>query len=150
MQKRALIVCAISCAWIAKGQSAGIQEQYGETARKLIETALADQEGMERLQYLCDRIGARLGGSAALGRAVEWSAAEMRKAGLTNVQTPQTNVPHWVRGKESVTLIAPVERSLQMRGLGMSVGTPPEGIAAEVVAVSSFDELTALGREKLQ
>ena len=133
----------------AAAQTVDIQAKYGPTAKKLIDAALADQEGMARLQYLCDRIGARLGGSTALGRAVEWSSLEMKKAGLTNVQTPETQVPHWVRGKESVTMLAPFERALPMLGLGLSVGTPPEGITAEVVAVATFDELTALGRDKV-
>ncbi len=126
-----------------------IQKEYGPIAKRLIDAALADTEGMARLQYLCDRIGARLGGSAGLAKAVEWSAAEMKRAGLTNVQTPPAMVPHWVRGKESVNMLAPVERALPMLGLGLSVGTPPEGIVADVVAVSNFEELTALGREKV-
>jgi Zn-dependent M28 family amino/carboxypeptidase len=37
-----------------------------------------------------------------------------------------------------------------MLGLGMSVATPPDGITADVVAVSSFDELARLGREKVE
>jgi len=37
-----------------------------------------------------------------------------------------------------------------MLGLGMSIGTPPGGITAEVVAVTAFDELAKLGREKIQ
>jgi hypothetical protein len=37
-----------------------------------------------------------------------------------------------------------------MIGLGMSVGTPPEGIVGDVVTVSSFDELNALGRSKVE
>jgi len=32
----------------------------------------------------------------------------------------------------------------------MSVGTPPGGLTAEVVAVSSFDALALLGRDKVQ
>ena len=148
--KKAL-ACFVVCLWVAAGQSPAvdIQKQYGDTAKKLIDAALADTEGMARLQYLCDRIGNRLGGSASLERAITWSAAEMKKAGLTNVQTPPAMVPHWVRGKESVTMLAPVERALPMLGLGMSVGTPAEGITADVIAVSTFDELTALGREKV-
>jgi carboxypeptidase Q len=54
-------------------------------------------------------------------------------------------VPHWVRGNESVELLEPLERELTMLGLGNSVGTPPEGITADVVVVSSFDDLTRLG-----
>lgn len=126
-----------------------IAEKYKETAQKLIDAALADQEGLSRLQYLCDHIGNRLNGSAALERAIEWSAAEMRKAGLENVQTPPVKVPHWVRGRESVTMLSPIEKPLLMLGLGMSVGTPAEGLTAEVVTVANFDELTALGRDKV-
>ena len=73
----------------------------------------------------------------------------MRKAGLENVQTPPVKVPRWVRGKESATLLMPMARPLTMLGLGMSVGTPKGGITADVVVVSSFDELTKLGKEKV-
>lgn len=46
-------------------------------------------------------------------------------------------------------MLAPIEKPLTMIGLGMSVATPPEGITADVIAVSNFDQLTALGREKV-
>jgi hypothetical protein len=36
-----------------------------------------------------------------------------------------------------------------MIGLGMSVGTPKQGLTAEVVVVKTFDELAALGKEKV-
>lgn len=129
--------------------AASIQEQYGATAQKLIDAAVADQEGLARLQYLTDKIGNRLSGTASLERAIQWGAAEMKKAGLENVQTPDVKVPHWVRGKESAMMVAPYDKPITMLGLGMSVGTPPAGITAEVVAVRNFDELTALGRDKV-
>ncbi len=126
-----------------------ISEVYREPSQKLIEAALADQEGLQRLQYLCDRIGNRLSGSASLERAIVWAAAEMKKAGLENVQTPPVMVPKWVRGSESAIMLEPVHKPLTMIGLGMSVGTPKEGITGNVVAVKTFDELTALGRDKV-
>ncbi len=125
-------------------------DQYQATADKIIKAAMEDDAGLARLQYLCDRIGNRLGGSASLEKAIQWTAEEMKRAGLQNVQTPPVKVPHWVRGKESATLLTPLQRPIVMLGLGNSVGTPPEGITAEVIAVSNFDELTALGRDKVK
>jgi hypothetical protein len=127
-----------------------IQQKYQAPAQKLIDAALADQEGLARLQYLCDRIGNRISGSPSLERAIQWAAAEMKAAGLENVQTPPVKVPRWIRGQESAVMLEPVNKPLTMIGLGMSVGTPKEGIAGNVVAVSSFDELTALGRAKVE
>ena len=72
----------------------------------------------------------------------------MKKAGLENVRTPPVKVPHWVRGRESAAMLEPVAKPLTMIGLGMSVGTPKQGVTAGVVAVSSFDQLAALGRER--
>ncbi len=120
---------------------------YRESARRIIEAALADEQGYARLEALCDRIGNRLSGSAALDRAVAWSSAEMKKAGLENVTTIPAKVPHWVRGREAASLTAPVEKKLNILGLGGSVGTP--GVTAEVVPVASFDELERLGRVRV-
>ena len=125
-------------------------EPYRPTANKLVDAALADTQGYDRLAYLCYRIGNRLSGSASLERAVAWSAEQMAAAGLSNVRIIPTKVPHWVRGVESARMMAPVEKPLHMLGLGMSNGTPPGGITADVVVVSDFAELEKLGRDKVQ
>lgn len=123
-----------------------LTDQYRETAGKLIGAALTDEDGWRKLQYLCDRIGHRLSGSTSLEEAIQWAAGAMRREGLDNVQTPAVKVPHWVRGHESAEMIAPTRVPLAMLGLGGSVGTPAEGITADVVAVNSFDELEKLGK----
>jgi carboxypeptidase Q len=125
-------------------------EPYREVASRLIGAALTDVAGMEKLVYLCDRIGARLAGSEALTRAIAWSAETMRKDGLENVATPPVMVPVWIRGKESARLVSPQARELPMLGLGGSVATPPEGITADVVAVSSFAEFEALEASRVE
>lgn len=130
--------------------AADIASEYRATAEKLIDAALKDDAGLERLEYLCYRIGNRLSGSEGLDRAVAWSAEEMRRAGLANVRTIPVKIPHWVRGAESAKLVAPMEKPLFMLGLGGSVGTPKGGVTADVVAVSSFDELEKLGRAKVE
>jgi carboxypeptidase Q len=67
----------------------------------------------------------------------------MQKDGLDNVHGEPVQVPHWVRGAESATLLSPREQPLHMLGLGGSVGTPPGGITAPAVVVRSFAELDA-------
>ena len=74
--------------------------RYQDAANKLIDGALADEAGLNRLEYLCYRIGNRLSGSASLDQAIAWGAEEMKKAGLANVRTIPVKVPHWVRGRE--------------------------------------------------
>ena len=130
--------------------AADLTDQYRTTADKLIDAALADTEGYNRLAYLCYRIGHRLSGSTGLEKAIAWSVETMKAAGLSNVRVIPAKVPHWVRGAESARMLTPLERPLRMLGLGMSIGTPPGGITADVVAVSTFDELAKLGRTKIQ
>ncbi|GIU79751.1 MAG: aminopeptidase [Bryobacteraceae bacterium] len=123
---------------------------YEQTARRIIDAALADNGGWAKLEYFCDRIGHRLSGSKALERAIEWAAGEMRREGLENVATPAVQVPVWVRGEESAWMVEPREARLAMLGLGGSVGTPAEGITAEAVCVENFEELEKLGAEKVR
>ncbi len=131
------------------GAAPPLYESYKGPADQIIAAALADTDGYAKLSYLCDRIGNRLSGSPALNEAIQWAAAQMKRDGLENVATPAVQVPHWVRGAEKAAILSPVRRSLTLLGLGGSVGTPAEGITADVVPVSSFAELTALGHEKV-
>jgi hypothetical protein len=126
-----------------------LYESYKDVALQIIAASFTDQDGYAKLSYLCDRIGNRLSGSPALNDAIQWAAAQMKRDGLENVSTPAVKVPHWVRGREEASLVAPVQHTLTMLGLGGSVATPADGITAQVVAVDTFDALTALGREKV-
>ena len=124
-------------------------KDYRDVSARLIGAALTDDAGLARLQYLCDRIGNRVSGSAALEKAVSWAEQEMKRAGLENVRAIPVKVPHWVRGAESLVMVEPLARPIPMLGLGGSVGTPAGGIEAEVVVVSDFEELEKLGKEKI-
>jgi Iap family predicted aminopeptidase len=112
--------------------------------------ALVDEGAWRKLDYLTTRIGHRLSGSPALERAVRWAAEGMQADGLENVRLQPARVPHWVRGREWARVVSPVARELPMLGLGLSVGTPGDGVTAPVVVARSFDELSAFGREKVQ
>jgi Zn-dependent M28 family amino/carboxypeptidase len=91
-----------------------------------------------------------LSGSPGLEAAIAWAHAGMKAEGLEGVRLQPVKVPRWVRGRESLRVVAPVARELPMLGLGMSVGTPPQGITAPVVVVRDFAELEALGRARVE
>jgi carboxypeptidase Q len=120
-------------------------DNYRATAGRIIGAALTSDRAYARLAHLTDNIGHRLSGSKGLERAIEWAIAEMKSDGLDNVRAEKVMVPHWVRGEESLEMTIPVPRKLTMLGLGNSVATPAEGIAAEAVVVRSFDELDSMG-----
>jgi hypothetical protein len=146
MQRRLFLAAATALSTRAGSPSS----PYAEAAARLIGAALTDDEGYAKLAYLCDRIGHRLSGSPGLQRAIEWSATELKREGFSNVQTPHVKVPHWVRGEESAVMLEPVQTPLAMLGLGGSVATPGEGVTAEVVCASNFDELKQLGEEAVR
>src|SRR5579863_10121846 len=150
MLHKSLLLAAGVIAASVLVHSQNLTEQYRPVADKLIDAALADREGYQRLTYLCYRIGNRLSGSPSLQRAIEWSAEQMKAAGLSNVRIIPVQVPHWVRGAESARMLAPLDKPLHMLGIGMSVATPPGGITADVVAVADFNELDKLGRDRVQ
>jgi hypothetical protein len=131
-------------------QNSNLADQYRDVATRIIDAAMTDQGGMDKLSFLCDRIGNRLSGSPGLEKAIAWAAAQMKDDGLTNVVTPHVKVPHWVRGNESAALVEPVAKPLAILGLGGSIATPKKGITAEVVTVSNFDELERKGRAAIQ
>lgn len=131
----------------AAGTSASIASVYSGLAERLVGAALCDRTGFDRLAYLSDRIGNRLSGSPGLDAAIAWALAEMEKDGLDSVHKEKVMVPHWVRGDESCVLVEPTERRLSMLGLGNSVGTPPDGITADVIVVRDWDELERLGAD---
>jgi Zn-dependent M28 family amino/carboxypeptidase len=128
-------------------QAGPLTERYRAEAARILAAAEADQDGYAALTYLCDRIGNRNSGTPQLNAAVQWGADLMRKAGLENVAIQSAKVPHWVRGQEQASILAPVPRRLHMLGLGMSIGTPFEGITAPVVFVHDYTELDALPAE---
>ena len=122
-------------------RSQDIANAYRADANRLIDAALANHDAYARLGELVDLFGHRVSGSVALEQAIDWIIEQMESDGLDNVRGDMVMVPHWVRGEESLEMTLPRPRALPMLGLGGSIATPPGGIRAEVLVVSSFDEL---------
>jgi carboxypeptidase Q len=116
---------------------------YRGPVARLVGEALGSRHAWERLAELTDTFGPRISGSQNLERAIAWAVEEMRRDGLEDVRAEPVMVPRWVRGSESAEIVSPVLSPLVMLGLGGSVGTPPAGVEAPSLVVSSFDELDA-------
>ena len=122
--------------------------------KQLQEAALKSDYAYRQVAHLSNNIGPRLTGSAQAQKAVDYVAAELKALGL-EVQLEKLTVTHWVRGEETASLVeypGMAENTAQkivLTALGSSVATPAEGLTAEVVIVRDFDELQALGREKI-
>ncbi|XP_020793071.1 carboxypeptidase Q [Boleophthalmus pectinirostris] len=116
---------------------------YTDIAQKIIHLAVygdARNRSYSRLANFTDTIGNRVSGSKNLEMAINYMYKAMTLDGL-DVHLEPVKVPHWVRGKESAEMIQPRSKNLAILGLGSSIGTPPEGIQAEVLVVQSFQEL---------
>lgn len=131
---------ALSCGLALASALAPLPAQ-GTPADRLIDGALKDSAAWNRLAEMVDTYGNRPAGSPSLESAIDWIVAQMKKDGLDNVHTEPVMVPHWVRGRESATLLAPHRAPLHMLGLGRSVGTPAGGITAQVLVVDDFADL---------
>lgn len=120
-----------------------IAASYKTVSNQIIEAALRDSSAWHRLAELCDRFGPRFSGTQNLEDALDWIFVEMAKDGLENVAFEEVMVPNWKRGKESLQMVSPRPMDLPMMGLGGSVATPADGLTAEAIVVSNFQELTA-------
>jgi carboxypeptidase Q len=118
-------------------------------ATRLIDSILASSQAYETLSYLTDNIGPRLSGSKGAALAVDYTEKRFKEWGF-DVRREPVMVPHWVRGEERARLVSHNDQRIVLTALGGSVATPAAGITAEVIEVTSFEQLTALGREKVQ
>src|ERR1700757_4676820 len=139
---------------MSQAQQDNFPPQLLEELSRIRDTALSDDYAYRQVAHLTENIGPRPSGSPQAKAAVDYVGEELRKLGL-QVQLEEVKVPHWVRGAETAELTeypgqAPETRQkIVLTALGGSTATPTDGITADVVVVNNFEELTALGREKI-
>lgn len=147
------LIVALSCSTLLPPGLAGLAGQtpwldsYRPIAARLLAESQSSDFAWRRLAELTDTFGNRLSGSDTLEKAIDWAVTEMKRDGLENVHKEPVMVPKWVRGHESLELLAPVHQPLVLLGLGNSIGTPPAGIEGDVIVVKSYDDLTAHAKD---
>ncbi len=115
----------------------------------IFDKTLTDGRCHAWLEYLSLRVGHRLSGSEGAAKAVKWTRSMLDTMRLDSVWLQPCMVPHWVRGEaEQLRIIGSKQGSylpLAALALGGSVSTPLEGITADVVEVTAWDQLEQLG-----
>jgi hypothetical protein len=135
-------------------EQANFPPQLLEELSAIKSAALSEDYSYRQLAHLTENIGPRPSGSPQAKAAVDYVAGELRQLGL-EVHLEEVKVPHWVRGAETAELTeyagqaAGTTQKIVLTALGGSTSTPAEGTTADVVVVNNFDELKALGREKV-
>jgi hypothetical protein len=137
-----------------QSQQENFPPQLIEELSAIKSAALTDDYAYHQVAHLTENIGPRPSGSLQAKAAVDYVAAELRQLGL-DVQLEEVKVPHWVRGVEAAELTeysgqaSGTTQKIVLTALGGSTSTPSDGLAADVVVVNNFDELKALGRDKV-
>jgi carboxypeptidase Q len=95
------------------------------------------------LEGLTTEIGPRQAGTEAEARARDWAVIKLKALGFKNVRSEEYQMPTWVRGEESGSLIAPFPQKLAITALGNSGATPATGMTGEVVGFLTMEAFKA-------
>lgn len=111
--------------------------------RKLSNEIMLRGTCYENLRTLSKGIGHRLSGSPQAEKAVVWAQKALEAAGADKVWLQPVDVPHWVRGKESLKLKFRDNKDyvqVPMLSLGNAVGTDGKILESSIIIANSFDE----------
>lgn len=120
--------------------------------KEIYKAALTNSKCYSWLDYLSNKVGARLSGSEGAQKGVEYTKAQLETLGLDRVYLQEVMVPKWVRGEKEVAYILDNKSKINIPvcALGGSVATPKNGISAALIEVHSIKELAELGEDKIK
>jgi hypothetical protein len=125
-----LVLCLIlATVSFAADNASDSSAAEGDTETALAAIAgqgLMNSHAFEFLTELSDDIGARVTGSPAAAKAIEWGAAKMKHFGLQNVHAEPWKISRgWTRGLADAELLEPIRRKLSVDAMGWVGSTPP-------------------------
>jgi len=110
--------------------------------QKIVGDIYTSPEPMNNLSRLCDDFGSRFGGTEGERLAAEFIQFKFEEYRLKNVHTEPIEYLGWKRGKASLEIVSPIEKSIPCISLPHS---PPVNLEAIVIdmedgAPADFDE----------
>jgi len=106
---------------------------------------LESETSYKIVESLTTEVGARLVGTPASDKGVDWAVAKMRELGFDKVWVEESTADLWNRGEIQASIQTPFPHKVVAISLGGSVGTSGKELRAEVV---QFDNLDALKNAK--
>ena len=125
------------------------QTKEEQTIKAIYKSSLTNSKCYSWLDYLSNKIGARLSGSANAEKAVLYTKSQLETLGLDNVYLQEVMVPKWVRGEKETAYIQDKKTKINVPvcALGGSIATAKKGLTAEVIEVQSIKDLEVLGNK---
>ncbi|MEO5648231.1 MAG: M20/M25/M40 family metallo-hydrolase, partial [Chitinophagaceae bacterium] len=130
--------------------NSGLTAQSGDSLRikSIVDEVMVNGTAYDNLRDLCKKAGPRLSGSAGYAKAVKLTKSMMQLMKFDTVYVQSCKVPNWVRGEKEKGWVMKNGKKifdLDLCALGLSLGSGPAGVTADVVLVNNFDELDKLG-----
>ena len=134
-KKRLLLLPILCCLpFLVNAQN----ENPEEIALKLREVGMRSGLAWEIVEGLTTEVGARLAGTEADHRAVEWAERKLDSLSFDRVWLERIEFPVWTRHHEVARIVAPYPQDLHVTALGYSGSTDGE-ITAEVIGFADLD-----------
>ena len=123
--------------------AAALSDKEQQQLELLKQTALTSELSYQLVESLTTEVGHRMMGSPGDKRAIAWAKQKMNALGFDKVWTEKVTAPHWQRGQATGKIIAPFPQDVVVLALGGSIGTPVDGIKAEVAHFNTYEDLKA-------
>jgi hypothetical protein len=111
--------------------------------RRIADEILLHSKAYANLHDLTKNIGGRLSASPGFYKAEQWGLKVLQESGADKAWLQECMIPHWVRGgkDQAVANLSSKKKELDVIALGNSLGTGSNGISANVLEVTSFEDL---------
>jgi carboxypeptidase Q len=153
----AIFSCIFFSFTAGETQKVNATDNDSTVVAKIYQEAYAGWGAYNSLKGLCEKAPKRLSGSPGAQVAVEYMQQVMKSNQFDRVWLQPCMVPHWERGAhETGEMIVNVKgnrvvkKQMNVCALGGSYATPENGLTAQVIEVSSFEELEKIGKKGVE
>lgn len=126
---------------LLEAKTPSISQEDIKIAEQLRDEALKSSKGYDIVESLTTEVGPRMAGTPGDAASVKWAEAKLKELGFDKIWKEPVTFPTWKRGVEKAEVTAPYPQPLVITALGFSVGTPKDGLTAEIKAYESLQAL---------